>query len=205
MIPQPDYKLFVGGYFGTVRFNENGSLDNSFGVNGKAGQSKWFLKHAAVQPDGKIIVGGFKDTTPSELRNSIFLMRYNSNGSIDNSFGNSGMVYTPKIGTTDVLNRILIQPGGKFYVAGTTMGNNNQSHGALLMRYNANGVLDQTFGIRGKVKTGFGSYNQTAGAIIQPDGKIVLAGGTYSCTISTCVLHLLVFVMTVIVLFTIIL
>ena len=200
---QPDGKIIqVGGahdndgngYFGVVRFNPDGSLDNDFAAGGKTltafGNENPFAMGVAVAPNGKIIVGGFAwsaQTAPS----CFALVRYNANGSLDNTFGNGGKVttYFGLGGGTladynqDEAYELLLQPDGKIVLAGYSIAvDTNETafttdFAIALARYNSNGSLDNTFGTAGKVRYVPDSTTfEVFGAILQPDGKIVVAG-----------------------------
>ncbi|MFN9914614.1 MAG: hypothetical protein ACK53L_18645, partial [Pirellulaceae bacterium] len=88
-------------------------------------------------------------------------MRYNTDGSLDTSFGTSGRVVTA-IGTTiDQGYSITLQPDGKIVIAGATY-NSSNNYDFALIRYNANGSLDGSFGTGGTVTTPIGSSNDVA-------------------------------------------
>jgi uncharacterized delta-60 repeat protein len=151
-----------------------GDLDPTFGNSGKvitpAPPTDAQVRAVAVQPDGKIIAGGFN------LSGSIsfVLVRYNPDGTLDNTFGTNGKVIT-QIGIQAFLYAIAFQPDGKIVAAGvsymTLVGD------FVIARYNANGSLDTTFGVGGKVVTDFNGGEDAIKAIkLQSDGKIVVAG-----------------------------
>ena len=104
-------------------------------------------------------------------------MRYNSDGSLDTSFGGGdGKVITPIGGGDEPGNSVTLQPDGKIVVAGYSFNGTNNDF--ALVRYNADGTLDTTFGGGdGNVVTPIGT-NQDVGysVTVQPDGKIVVAG-----------------------------
>ena len=181
---QSDGKIVAAGYsdnagdydFALVRYNSNGSLDNSFGSNGVVTttieESNGIAYSASIQSDGKIIAAGYADNGSDE---DFALVRYNSNGALDNSFGTNGVV-TTTIGTsTDVVNFVATQSDGKIIAAGYSR---NESYNEFaLARYNSNGSLDSSFGSNGVVTTPIGSSANVAySAAIQSDGKIVAAG-----------------------------
>jgi uncharacterized delta-60 repeat protein len=95
---QADGKIIVAGTtasdFALARYNTDGSLDNTFGVNGKVVTSIAIngdqATSVAIQPDGKIIAGGVSYNVSSTL-NDFALVRYNTDGSVDTSFGNNGI------------------------------------------------------------------------------------------------------------------
>ncbi|HYV92825.1 MAG TPA: T9SS type A sorting domain-containing protein [Chitinophagales bacterium] len=195
---QPDGKIIQAGTsdsnsgvrgFAVVRFNPDGSLDNSFGNGGKVinpiGNPYPFVSCAAVQADGKILIGGTSWSTA--IAPSCFaLMRYNSDGTLDNSFGVGGKV-TTYFGAGDGNDydtglAIALQSDGKILMTGTSYINGTDTLVKIpIVRYNTNGSLDNSFGIGGKVSAFFpshGSYEPSCIAI-QQDEKILIAG---SCT-----------------------
>jgi uncharacterized delta-60 repeat protein len=181
---QIDGKIVVTGYsmdnnykydFATIRYNTNGTLDNYFGTMGKVitdfgniGDDD-IANSVAIQLNGKIVVGGSSS-------GDFALIRYNSDGSVDNSFGINGKVTTDFLGNGDVANSLAIQTDGKIIVAGFSLDSNNVSKFSLA-RYNINGTLDNSFGSSGKIIESFGNDNCGSNSlIIQSDNKIVLAG-----------------------------
>ena len=181
---QPDGKTVVVGYnrtgnrddFAVTRYNTNGALDTTFDGDGKvttnvvANRSAW-ASSAAIQADGKIIVVG---TTDQGGFNDFAVVRYNTNGTLDTTFGTNGKV-TTDIGTNhDDATSIAIQADGKVIVAGNSLINNYWDF--TVVRYNANGTLDSNFGTGGKVSTSTGDDDRAESVAIQADGKIVLAG-----------------------------
>jgi uncharacterized delta-60 repeat protein len=184
---QPDGKLLVAGaykneggarQFALARYNTDGSLDQSFGSGGKTttslGSADAFGTAVALQSDGKIVLGGYFD---SGRRNHDFaLARYNSDGTLDTTFGSGGRVISDLFGTSDdIIYSLTIQPDGKLIASGRTGQYPNFRFG--LARYNIYGAFDQSFGSNGRVVTDFGtSSSQSYSAALQTDGKIVLAG-----------------------------
>ena len=158
-----------------------GSLDNTFGVGGKVstsfGSGDDGANSVAIQSDGKIVAAGYRKTAGNRFKFS--LARYNTNGSLDNTFGVGGKVITSLDSSDDRGNAIAIQANGKILVAGQSM--HQSSYGLYsdfaLVRYNTNGTLDNTFGSGGKVTTDIDSANDYGNAVvIQPNGKIIVAG-----------------------------
>jgi len=181
---QVDGRLVVAGGVGTgltgssdfalARYNADGSLDTSFGTGGRittdfgAGEQANAL---AIQTDGRIVAAG---NTGGFFAADFALARYNSNGSLDPSFGSGGKV-TSDFGGSDKAQAIAIQTDGKVVVAG-----DNGSDFAIA-RYNIDGSPDVSFGTVGKVTTDFASSVDTAAALtIQTDGRIVTGGRTGS-------------------------
>jgi uncharacterized delta-60 repeat protein len=175
---QADGKILAGGQFqyyngvpvgGLVRLNADGSVDTGFNAGGTgffvgAGGSN--VRSLAMQPDGKILVGGTLTSYNGQPVGS--LVRLNSNGSIDNTFtlGGSGIRNASASGLVDA---ILVQADGSIVVGGsfTTVAGAAISN---VVRFNPDGSLDNTFAI------GAGANGQVRALLQQPDGKLVLAG-----------------------------
>lgn len=140
-----------------ARFNSNGRIDSSFGTNGivttTIGTNSNFIKDMKIQTDGKIVLVGinFNGSDYDAL-----VLRYNTNGTLDNAFDSDGMV-TTAIGTSyDVTNTLfVIQPDGKILVGGST--SNGGFDDFAIVRYNANGSLDNTFDSDGKATFNIGN------------------------------------------------
>jgi uncharacterized delta-60 repeat protein len=181
---QPDGKIVVAGYasnglnydFGLARYNNNGTLDTSFGASGRI--STDFLgqddeaSDLLLQPDGKIIAVGL---TREGNNFNFALARYNANGILDGGFGTGGKVTTDFAGLDDEAQAVTVQADGKILVVGRAeVGSNGD---IAVVRYNANGTLDTTFGTGGKVTTDFFGKDDDAGSVhLQPDGKIIVTG-----------------------------
>lgn len=179
---QPDGKIVVAGDnsglgFALVRYNNDGTLDPSFGSGGKVLSSFPSSSSGAfdvlIQPDGKIVAVGYVNNGISDF----CLIRYNSNGSNDLTFGMGGVVVTDFAAGDDGAWGAALQGDGKIVVAGSAFNGSNGIDFAIA-RYNPNGSLDATFGAQGKVITTFTSFDETAYDVaIQADGKIVVCGG----------------------------
>ena len=187
---QPDARIVVAGNsyngtdrdFATARYNTDGTLDNSFSGDGKVttafGTGNDYGSSVAIQPDGRIVVAGY---AYNGTNNDLALARYNTDGTLDNSFSGDGKVITAFGTGDDAGYSVAIQPDGKIVVAGDAyMGSNSDF---ALARYHTDGSLDNSFGVGGKVTTAFGTANDFGRSVaIQPDGKIVVAGSAYSGT-----------------------
>ena len=180
---QKDHKIVEAGYYlngnydniAVVRYNTNGVLDNSFGEDGivttQVGTSNCFAQSIAIQKDGKIDIAGSAIIGGNY---NITLIRYNDDGSLDNNFGNDGII-TTQIGKAGFAYSVLIQDDGKIVAAGYTLIGSNDEF--ALVRYNSDGTPDNTFGTDGIATTKIGSTSDYAySAAIQGDGKIVAAG-----------------------------
>jgi uncharacterized delta-60 repeat protein len=189
VVIQPDGKIVTAGMslaeggfdFALARYNPDGTLDGGFGTGGKVltdfsqgSDDRAFAM--ALQPDGKIVVAGQSEAGRSD---PVFaLARYTSNGTLDTTFGNAGLVTTSfRNVSLDQARAVAIQPDGKIVATGFSFTNDSGSDFALA-RYNADGTLDSTFGSDGKVLTDFsqGRLDFANAVTIQSDGKIVAAG-----------------------------
>ncbi|CAN5267513.1 hypothetical protein BH18ACT14_BH18ACT14_01300 [soil metagenome] len=176
---QADGKIVVagraggaGGRFGLARYNRNGTLDTSFGGDGKvvtnfSTTADDFANGVAIQADGKIVAAGHSN-------DRFALARYNSDGSLDVTFSGDGRMTTNFSSAFDDALGVAVRANGKIVAAG---------HAGFdrfaLARYNPNGTLDTTFSGNGKATTDFAPTEQDVafGVAIQADGKIVAAGG----------------------------
>ncbi|WP_295823661.1 hypothetical protein, partial [uncultured Deinococcus sp.] len=163
-----------------------GSLDTTFGAGGISrnpiGQAEDYGYAAALQPDGKLIlVGSVKGPTFEDFG----VVRFTRDGALDPTFGTGGKVVIDFAGDRETARAVAVQRDGKIVVAGGTRVPGDGERFALL-RLNANGSVDTSFGSGGTLTTAFpGSDGDRADAlIIQPDGKIVV-GGQASFSTST--------------------
>src|SRR4030095_15235909 len=105
----------------------------------------------AIQTNGKLVTAGLSYSYNNDFTvlTSVFaLARYNTNGSLDTTFGNGGIVTTAIGNTDDTAQAVVIQPDGKIVAAGNSDAStsDNPAHRFALVRYNSNGTLDSTFG-----------------------------------------------------------
>jgi uncharacterized delta-60 repeat protein len=136
--------------------------------------------NAVIIQGNKLLVAG---TTTTSAGSDFALARYNANGTLDPTFGNGGKVITDVIGDSDAAYALLGQ-GDKFVAAGYTL-----SAGLIdfaLVRYNANGTPDYTFGNNGRVVTDFaGNVDEAFGLVAGPNGSVVAAGYATASTEDT--------------------
>jgi uncharacterized delta-60 repeat protein len=188
LIAGTGFGLPYGGNFTLVHLNADGSLDAGFANGGivsyafstdNFGRSASPLSSATLQPDGKIVAAG----TAYQIQNIAFsptsghfvVARFNSNGSLDTSFGGAGHV-TTDIGVLNSAQAVTVQADGKLLVAGSAKDGLNSDLG--LARYNPDGTMDANLGSAGTVRSRFlDSGNDAASAVVQqPDGKLVVVG-----------------------------
>ena len=189
---QTDGKIVAVGYaftssnfdYALVRYNINGSLDASFGTNGRVftdfGDARSDAAYAAlIQPDGKIVAGGSAQT-PGGAPSNFALARYNTDGSLDTNFGTGGKTTTDFFGLADRIHALVLQTNGKIAAAGYATVPASSSHTDFaLARFNANGSIDSTFGTNGKTTTNFVNAigeDRAFALVLQADGKLVAAG-----------------------------
>jgi len=178
---QPDGRILVASSTGSLaRYNSNGSVDKTFGIFGQAA-SIASPSAVTVKSDGKILVAGTDTSKVSASGNStgFGLVRFNTDGSIDTTFGVRGGAITgfPKTTATNAF-AVSLQPNGEIVAAGQAGNNNPLVEAFALARYLGDGKLDSTFGNGGRVTTGFGSDTDAfiTSIVLQSDGKIVVAG-----------------------------
>ncbi len=172
---QSDGKIVAGGSFKSysftnvnyiVRLNMNGTVDSSFNIGTGFGGSPGgaVVQIIVVQPDDKILVGGYFTTYKGTTQNRI--VRLNTNGNVDTSFVAVAGV------DNYFVNDIELQPDGKILLGGGFLSYNGIAR-RCLARINANGSLDTSFDIG----TGFfGTLSNVETVSLQPDGKIVVGG-----------------------------
>ena len=176
---QSDGKIIVAGYtyqsqtdIICMRFTTTGALDTTFNSVGYITTTTGIgaaANTASVQSDGKIVLAGVAvDEVPK-----FALVRYDSSGALDNTFGTSGIV-TTIIGSYGVIQDIALQSDGKIVAGGYCL--DISTNKFALARYNTNGTLDTTFGTQGVVWTAVGSYAIIQSVALQTDQKIVVAG-----------------------------
>jgi uncharacterized delta-60 repeat protein len=169
-----------------IRYKPNGTLDSTFGINGIVAEytitNSVLANAVSLQADGKIVITG------QSKAGGLGIARYNANGTIDNTFGTNGrtsILNIPIFTSNDQLgpgNDIVILPNGKILVAGyaSTISLNQYHNNLVVIRFNADGTKDNTFGTLGQA-TGTGStYSSEVGyaLAVQTDGKIVAVGNS---------------------------
>jgi uncharacterized delta-60 repeat protein len=162
-----------------IRYNQDGSLDPSFGKGGKSTIGSLGFTNLAnalvFQRNGKIVVGGVALKDEDSI---IALARFNSDGHLDKTFGVNGLTTTEFFGYYAFAGSIIAQDD-HILVAGSISRINSTESDYLLVRYNRDGLLDRRFGRGGKVTTDFFNNFDVASVIaVQRDDKILLAGYT---------------------------
>jgi uncharacterized delta-60 repeat protein len=186
LVIQPDGKILaagVAGYiyyddFALARYNGDGSLDMSFGNAGRVtthlSDFSDVVSALAIQPDGKIIAAGFAGVDFDTQDSGDFaLARYNTDGSLDMTFGRSGIVTTRLADRSSGISDLAVLSEGRIVAVGPSYAGPVATNSALV-RYNRDGSLDQSFGISGVVTTDFSGRSHALA--IESDGKLIVSG-----------------------------
>ena len=176
-----------------TRHKPNGSIDSSFGKYGAdtftvqniipSTYQGANLRCISIQPDGKIVAAGTAwYTAGTNFLSNTLVMRLNKNGTLDTTFGDKGTVRTNINSSTglsiDEANGIAVQPDGRIIIAGSTY--DYVQHRFLVVRYNTDGSVDNSFGSGGANTFSISGYDDEAFAIkVLDNGKIVIAGESY--------------------------
>ena len=187
---QNDGKIVVAGYttsgladsgtgdFIVARYETDGSLDTTFGTGGKVttdfggGEE---ARSVSIQSNGRIVVAGNSDAAGGGTGSDFALARYNTDGSLDTTFGTGGKVTTDFAGA-ETGYEVAAQSDGRIAMAGHT--SSPAGSDFAVARYNSDGSLDTTFGTGGKVTTDFGDVEPGLALVVQSDRKIIVAGLT---------------------------
>ncbi|HSB65299.1 MAG TPA: hypothetical protein VLD65_01900 [Anaerolineales bacterium] len=174
---QPDGKILIGGggygQFAMARYTPDGNLDPAFGEDGlvitAVEGTGWRSYTMVLQTDGKIIQGG-----PALV--GYTLLRYNPDGSLDDSFGTAGKLVADIGNPYGRINAIAVQPDENILLTGQ---GKVYPGDFVLMRYYPNGTMDPNFNGGVPLTINFGGNDEANGIAIQPDNKIIVVGGTF--------------------------
>lgn len=175
MILQPGGKITLVGtttqnsyaFHAIARFTTGGKLDSSFGVNGKVITDTVPLDGfigSALQSNNKIIITNGK-------YNPFSLIRLTAAGVVDSTFGINGRASITPFGDYAYCNAIAVQSNDYIVLAGT------YNCDIVMARFKPDGTVDSTFGVNGKKVIDAGGCERANALVIQPDQKIVIAGG----------------------------
>ena len=181
------------GDFAVMRFDAQGKPDASFGPGGLrttdfGGAKGDYAKRVAVQGDGKIVVAGLKINSGVGLnaKSNFAVARYNANGTLDAGFGAGGKLTVLGQENTFTMAGLGIQPGGKIVFSSTVKRGGDNDF--IVVRLHASGMLDNTFGeksgssFKGYAIAGFGGSEHAHAQLIEPNGKIIVAGTQHGGT-----------------------
>jgi len=194
LVLQPDGKFvaaglatqtFSGGQnFALARYLSNGTLDPSFGDGGKvttnfSSEADERATALVLQPDGRLVAAGVTTVNTTPFGENFALARYNTDGTLDLSFGSNGRATTDFSNDTDRAESLVLQPDGKLVAAGVATQFPLGGQNFALSRYNSDGTPDLSFGSGGKFTIDFFGLTDYAHAIVrQLDGRIVAGGIT---------------------------
>jgi uncharacterized delta-60 repeat protein len=153
-----------------VRYNSDGTLDESFGTGGKIesdtlGWGNSYTVSVALAPNSKILIACTTEGV------SFKVARFNDDGTLDSTFGVNGLAEMDVEGYAMAMS---VQEDNKIVLAGAAYGNIEMFFG--IGRFLPNGDVDSTFGSNGFVTTEISSFCYARASAIQPDGKIIAAG-----------------------------
>jgi len=174
-----NYPGFAGSDFAMIRYNTDGEVDSTFGVNGivlTGIHEEDEVKGIMIQPDGKIVLGGFASIS---AKGDYAMVRYLEDGNVDKDFGIGGKVTTDLAGTgrSDYETCVLQDKDGKLVLGGNANYNTIEGLSDLgIVRYDKDGHLDQGFANHGIFILHLGDNSQMQAIVQQPDGKYLFAG-----------------------------
>ncbi len=157
-----------------ARYNNDGSLDTNFGNGGKTivdmGQPGAFFYDVALQPDGKIVAVGAFGFHSSGNNSDYLIVRFNSNGTMDNGFDTDGIITRGFGSNPDGAYGVVVLPDGKIVVAGTSFSGPDSV--TAILRFNGDSTIDNSFGVNGDGLSVI--YNGgTRRMLLLPDGKLI--------------------------------
>jgi len=172
-VAQVNFVNNAGTGIGLVRYTSTGELDTTFGTNGITVTTFAGIAFDpfgfAVQKNGDVLIGGV--VTTSSGRNEFGLARYTANGVLDTTFGTGGLVTTRVGARSDSPSALLLQPNGQIVMGGFEVAEGNIPGMMSLVRYNADGTLDTTFGKSG--------ISLVTAKFLGPETLALLSNGDY--------------------------
>ncbi|MBP6333954.1 MAG: T9SS type A sorting domain-containing protein [Bacteroidia bacterium] len=166
--------------FAVTRVNADGTLDLSFSGDGKYtfdfnnGDDQ--PGKVALQSDGKIVIGG-SALNLSSLNDEMAMIRLDSSGTLDGSFGVGGKVLTSIGSGRDRALDMVVLPNDEILLCGRS--DNGTDLDFAIAKYDRNGNLSSNFGSGGKISTDISGEDDYGNSIaVQTDGKIIMAGYT---------------------------
>jgi uncharacterized delta-60 repeat protein len=162
----------------TTAFADPGDLDPTFGSGGVVIAPSTSQGSAlARQPDGKLVAVGYRIASP----NRFMVARYDATGALDPGFGTGGVAETALGAGSATARAVALQADGKIVVAGSCLNGPSDAQFAVV-RYEADGTLDATFGTGGIVIVGGPTDENGRGVAVQADGKLVVVGRQWTGT-----------------------
>jgi len=208
LLIQPDLKIVVGGKsneisteenYSIARYNPDGSLDETFGNNGKsnidfssgsgqvASEGVEILK---LQQDGKIVIAGYSKTF---LHKNFTIIRLHANGTLDTTFGDLGQAFLNYgVNEEDRFSSLIITSDNKYVAVGNSYNQETRHSKVVFVRLHENGNFDDSFGINGVSAIQISSLFQdrVVDMVQQQNGKILAGGLTLGETVDYLLLRL---------------
>lgn len=190
LLIQPDKKILLVGQvlndatlrwqIGMARYNEDGSMDNTWDEDGLVftgmDQADFTINEVVMDDNKKIVVGGYFGTAPS---NNLFaVVRYHLDGTLDETFGDEGILLDSYGAQNNQVNTIVIQPDGQILIAGSSLQGNRDLF--AIARLDADGEFDESFGEQGVVRPVIDQNDGINAMVLQQDGKLVVAGESFN-------------------------
>ncbi|NNE65752.1 MAG: hypothetical protein HKN33_04225 [Pyrinomonadaceae bacterium] len=153
-------------------YDSNGAqtVNKTYDIGGYP-EAREGISELEVVSGGRIVAG---------IIGSFSLVRFNADGTIDTSFGTAGLIRNWDFfgRTSNSIEGIEIQPGGKILATGRTV-DINQANGLITARFNSDGGLDTSYGTGGKTPVfaaQSGRMLTGRDSLTLPDGKIIVGG-----------------------------
>lgn len=163
------------------RYNNDGSLDQSFGNNGiyiDADPEVNQISHISELPSGKILITGDKLTLGPD---PVFMMQLNNDGTRNKDFGDSGLALFQHPDTLFTIENYStsVQSDSKVLISGKLLNYEEGTSDFVILRFLEDGTLDESFGEEGYFILDRGVYDELHHISLQQDGKIIFTGATY--------------------------
>jgi uncharacterized delta-60 repeat protein len=189
MAVQVDKKILLAGYSQNaeyknvpvvLRYSETGVLDTSFGTNGIANvpvtETDNDFSAVSVQSDGKIVAAGHISNGLSWF--SLLIARFDENGQLDAGYGTGGVINHNLGNVDDEFYDLQLTADDEAILAGFTVSQSDYFYHLLLMKFDNSGSPAISFGTDGYTVYGEVPYTFGDAMVLQPDGKILVAGCT---------------------------
>ena len=183
-----DGKIVIGGDYNVdsehgrfaARFMDDGNIDTSFNHSGVAVNTQvTFTSAFALQPDGKVLLGGTEIFNPDNIA-PYLLLRFNTDGSLDSTFDSTGIAALSwEAGEENKVYNLSVQNDGKIIASGTAFSIPDNKYNFALIRCTPEGKVDSSFGVNGRLLIPIRSGEEGCSAIaFQSDGKILGVGSS---------------------------
>lgn len=162
-----------------VRYNENGTLDTSFDIDGIKIETldyPQFVNALLIQADGKMVVGGAFESVEDPGYSTFGLARFNTNGSLDQTYGTNGFVFTPDLMRGEILDMKFTDNENIIAV-----GRNNFGLDCVIAKYGSNGEIIKSFGPNGtgRIEEDYRQISQLNKCVISKNNDIYIGGSSF--------------------------